>query len=74
MNAVLEHSGITRNRCFQIDNTGSKLEEDIGISQITESSIVNWAIIMCTFLIFAHMFDRGTQQRRNLPRNFLAAY
>ena len=39
-------------RCFQIKNTGSKLEENIGISQTTELSIVNWAIVMCTFSFF----------------------
>ena len=38
-----------RSRCFQMENTGSKLEENVGISQITELSIVNWAIVMCTF-------------------------
>ena len=50
INAVLKHSGLPRSRCLQIENTDSKLEEKTGISQITELSIVNWAIMMCTFL------------------------
>ena len=45
---------------FQIENTVSKLEEDVGIRQITEISTVNWAIIICTFLIFAHTFGHET--------------
>ena len=74
MIAVLKHIGFPRFCCFQIKNTGSKLEENVGIIQIMEISIVNWAIIMCTFLIFAHTFGHGTQTRRNLLRIFLAAY
>ena len=74
MYAVLKHSGFPRRRCFQIENTGSQLEENTGISQITELSIVNWAIMMCTSLIFAHTFGNGTQTRRNLLRISLAAY
>ena len=73
MNAVLKHSGLPRIRCFQIENTGSKHEENIGINQIAELSIVNLAIIMCTFLIFSHTFGHGTQTRRILLRIFLAA-
>ena len=49
MNAVLKHSGIPRRRCFQIENTSSKLEENTGLSQITELSIVNWTIMMGIF-------------------------
>ena len=60
MNAVLKHSGFPRRRCFQIENTGSQLEGNTGIRQVMELSIVNWAIIMCTFLIFAHTFGNGT--------------
>ena len=74
MNAVLKYIGFPRSRCFQIENTASKLEENIGISQIIELLIVNWAIIMCTFLIFAHTYGHGTQTGRNLLRIFLAAY
>ena len=74
LNAVLKHSGFPRSRCFQIQNTGSKLRENTGISQITELSIVNWAIIMCAFFIFARTFGHGTQTRRNLLRIFLVAY
>ena len=44
--ALLKHSGLPRNCCFQTKNTGSKLNENAGISQITELSTVNWAIIM----------------------------
>ena len=73
MNAVLKHSGLPRSRCFQIENTGSKLEENTGISQIMELSVVNWAIMMCTFLIIARKLGHGTQTR-NLLRIFLAAY
>ena len=62
MNAVPKHSGFPRIRCFQIENNGSKLEENTGISQITELSIVNWDIIMCTFLIFAHIFGKRKQE------------
>ena len=69
-----EAQWIPRSRCFQIENTVSKLEEYTGISQITELSIVNWAIIICTFLTFAHTFGHGAQTRRNLLRIFLAAY
>ena len=61
MNAVLKHSGFPRSLCFHIENTGSKLEGSTGISQIAELSIVKWAIIMCTFLIFAHTFGHGTE-------------
>ena len=46
MNAVLKHSGFPRRRCFQIENTGSKLDDNTGISQKTELPIVNWAIIV----------------------------
>ena len=74
MNAVLKHSGFPKSRCFQIENTGLKLEENTGISQITELSIVNWAIIMCILLIFTYTFGHGTQTRRNLLKIFLAAY
>ena len=63
-----------RSRCFQIANTGSKLEESTGISQRPELSIVNWAFMMCTSLIFAHTFGHGTQTRKNLLRIFLEAY
>ena len=56
MNAVLKRCALPKSRCFQIENTGSKLEENAGISQITKSSIVNWAIIMCSSFIFAHTF------------------
>ena len=73
MNAVLKHSGLPRSR-FQIENTGSKLEENIGIRQIMELSIVNWTIMMCTSLIFTHTFGHGTQTRRNLLRIFPTAY
>ena len=74
MNAVLKHSGFSRSRCFQIENTGSKLEENTGISQVKELSIVNWDIMVCTCFIFAHTFHHGTQTRRNLLRISLAAY
>ena len=74
MNAVLKHSGFARSLCFQVKNTGSKLEENTGIRQITELSIVNWAIMMYTFFIFAHTFGQGTQTRRNPKRIFLVAY
>ena len=37
--AVLKHSGLPRSRCFQMEITGSKLEENVGISQVTELSI-----------------------------------
>ena len=50
--AVLKYSGLPRSRCSQTENTVSKLEEIVGISQITALSIVNWAINMCHFLIF----------------------
>ena len=49
MIAILKHSGFPRIRCFQTENTGSKLKENTGINQITELSIVNWAIMMCNF-------------------------
>ena len=68
MHAVLKHFGFRRGRCFQIKNTGSKFEENTGISPITELSIVTWAIIMCTFLIFGYTFGHATQTRRNLLR------
>ena len=74
MNAVLKQSDFPRSRCFHIENTGSKFKENTGISQIPELSIVNWAIIMRNFLIFAHTFGHGTQTRRNLPSILLAAY
>ena len=74
MIAVPKHNGLPRSSRCQIENTGSKLEETVGIIQITELSIVNWAIILCTFLIFAHTFGHGTQTRRTLLRIFLAAY
>ena len=74
MIVVLKHSGFPRSCCFQIENTVSKLEENIEIKQITELSIVNWVIIMCAFLIFAHTFGHGTQAKRNLLRIFLSTY
>lgn len=56
MNAVLKRCALPKSRCFQIENTGSKLEENIGISQITEVSIVNWAIITRNFsILLAHL-------------------
>ena len=60
MNAVLKHRGLPRSRRFQVENTGSKLGENVGITQIMELLIVNWTIVMCTFWIFAHTFDYGT--------------
>ena len=74
INAVLKHIGFSRSRCVQIENTGSKPEETTRISQFKDLSIVNWAIIKCTFLVFAHTFSHGTQTRRILLRIFLAAY
>ena len=74
MNAILRHSVFPRSCSFQVENTSLKLDEYVGISQIMESSIITWAIIMCTFRIFAHMFGYGTHTRRNLLRIFLAAY
>ena len=71
MNAILKLRRFPRSRCFQIGNTGSKLEENIGISQITQLSIVNWAIIMCNVLIFAYTLGHGMQTRRNPLRVFL---
>ena len=59
MNAVLKHRGLARGRCFQVENTSSKLGENVGLTQIMELSIVNWTIIMCTFWIFAHTFGYG---------------
>ena len=61
MKAVLKHSGFPRSLCFHIENTGSKLEGSTGISQIAELSIVNWAIMMFTFLTLAHTFGQGTE-------------
>ena len=83
---ILQHTLVRSNECrtkaqcfakesfFQIENTGSKLEENVRICQIMELSIGNWAIMMCTFLIFAHKFGHGTQTSRNLLRIFLTAY
>ena len=59
MNAVLKHIGLPRSRCFQVENTDSKLGENVGTTQIMELLIVNWTIIMCTFWIFAHTFGYG---------------
>ena len=69
MNALLKHSGFPRSRCFQIENTGSKLEENTGISQITEISIVNWAIMMCTFYFCSHVWPRNAN-KKNSAENF----
>ena len=58
---ILQHTLVQSNECrteaqwialeslFSIDNAGSKLEENTGISQITALSIVNWVIMMCYF-------------------------
>ena len=51
-----EAQRLPRSRCFQAENTSSKLGENVGITKIMELSIVNWTIIMCTFWIFAHTF------------------
>ena len=61
LDAVLKRSAMPRSLCYQIENTGSRLEENVGISQIMELSIANRAIIICTFLIFAHTFGHGTR-------------
>ena len=74
MNALLKYSGFLRSRYFQIENICSNFEENIGVNQITKLSIVHWAIIIYTFLIFAHTFGHGTQTGRNLLRIFLAAH
>ena len=56
MIAVRRHSGIPGSRCFQMENTGSKLEENIGISQITELSVVDWGYYHVYFLfLLAHL-------------------
>ena len=73
MNVVQKHSALPRSPCFQVENTGSKLEGNVGISRVMVLSIVDWTIIMCTFFIFAHAFGHRTQTRRNLLRIFFAA-
>jgi len=56
MNAILKQTGLPRSRCFQIEYTSSKLEENVGTSQIVEVSIVNWAIITRNFsILLAHL-------------------
>ena len=70
MIAVLKHSGFPRSCCFQIENTDSKLEENIGISQITELSIVNWAIIMCTFFDFCSLVWPRNADKKKSAENF----
>ena len=69
-----EAQWIAWSRCFQIENPGSKLEENMGISQITKLSIVIWDNIICTFFIFARTFGHRTQTRKNLSKIFLAAH
>ena len=71
MNTVLKHSGFPRSRCFQIENTGSKLDENTGIIQITELSIVSWAIIMCTFLFLLIRFATERKQEEICREFFL---
>ena len=51
MNAILRHSVFPRSCSFQVENTSLKLDEYVEISQLMESSIITWAIIMCTFRI-----------------------
>ena len=65
MNAVLKHSGFHRGRCVQVENTGSNLEENTGISQIKELSIVNWAIMMCTFLFCLYVRPRYANKQKS---------
>ena len=51
MNAVLKPRRLPRSRYFQVENTGSKLGENVGITLIMELSIVNCTIVMFTFWI-----------------------
>ena len=66
MIAVLKHNGFPKSCCFQIENTGSKLEDNTGMSQITELSIVNWAILMCTLFDFcSHVWLRNANKMKS---------
>ena len=71
MIAVLKHSRFPRSSCFQTENTGSKLEENVGISQITELSTINWAIIMCTSFDFCSQFWPRNANEKKSVENFL---
>ena len=62
MNVVLKHSGFAKSRCFQVENTGSKLEENTGIRQITELSVINWAIIICKLLFLPTRLAKERKQ------------
>ena len=70
MNAVLKHSGFPSSRCFQVENTGSKLEENTGISQIKKLLIVNWVIMMSTFFIFCSRIWPRNANKKKSAENF----
>ena len=57
-------------RRLQMENIVSKLEGNIGKSQRTKSSTVNWAIMMCTFLIFCSHVWPWNANKKNPAENF----
>ena len=62
MNAVLKHSELPRSRCFQIENTVSKLEKKR--RNRLHNGIINSYLgyyHAYVFLNFAHTFGHGTE-------------
>ena len=70
MNVVLKHRGLPKSRCFQVENTSSKLGENVGITKIMELSIVNWTSIMCTFLDFCSQIWLRNVNKKKSAENF----
>ena len=75
--AVLKHSGFPRSRCFQIENSGSKLEENIGMNQITEFFKISFVYYHVHFFDFcSHVWSRNANKKKsaeNFPCGLLKA-
>ena len=64
INVILKQKRFVNSRCFKVEITASKFEENVMILQR-----VYWAIAMCTFCIVGLIYPHGTQMRGNLSKN-----
>ena len=74
LNVILMQRRFLNSRCFQVEISGSKLEENVSISHAIILQRVYWAIAMCTFCIVRQIYPHGSQMRGNLPKSVRAAY
>ena len=74
LNVILMQRRFLNSRCFKVEITGSKLEENVRVIHAIILQRVYWAIAMCTFCSVGQIYPHGTQMRGNFPKSALAAY